>query len=266
MRVAAPSRARRRPRPRRSSAPWRRCWRGARAPRRMSRRRWRRRRASSWRTCSKAGCWPAAAIRRASPRWARSSPAPPRCPRTSASAPTWRRSPPCATTTTTSPRRASVTLLRLHPRDPLALHAAHSFDYITGDTARLRDRVAALLPFWTERSAGLSRPPGDARLRPRGVRRACPRRARGPRRAGDEPARCPRPSRAGARVRDDRARRRRRALDDGAPRRLERRQRGRDALLVAPVAVPPCQRTRRIAPSRSTTSASAPAARSRSPT
>jgi len=42
------------------------------------------------------------------------------------------------------------TLLRLHPRDPLALHAAHSFDYITGDTARLRDRVAALLPFWTD--------------------------------------------------------------------------------------------------------------------
>ena len=38
-------------------------------------------------------------------------------------------------------------LLRAHPRDPLALHAAHSFDYITGDTARLRDRVAALLPF-----------------------------------------------------------------------------------------------------------------------
>jgi len=40
-------------------------------------------------------------------------------------------------------------LLRAHPRDPLALHAAHSFDYITGDTARLRDRVAALLPFWS---------------------------------------------------------------------------------------------------------------------
>ena len=40
-------------------------------------------------------------------------------------------------------------LLRTHPRDPLALHAAHSFDYITGDTARLRDRVAALLPSWT---------------------------------------------------------------------------------------------------------------------
>ena len=40
-------------------------------------------------------------------------------------------------------------LLRAHPRDPLALHAAHSFDYVTGDTARLRDRVAALLPLWT---------------------------------------------------------------------------------------------------------------------
>jgi hypothetical protein len=42
-----------------------------------------------------------------------------------------------------------ATLLRACPLDPLALHAAHSFDYITGDTARLRDRVAAVLPSWT---------------------------------------------------------------------------------------------------------------------
>ncbi|MCE9657578.1 MAG: hypothetical protein K8R60_03395 [Burkholderiales bacterium] len=41
------------------------------------------------------------------------------------------------------------TLLGQEPRDPLALHAAHSFDYVTGDTLRLRDRVAAVLPAWS---------------------------------------------------------------------------------------------------------------------
>ena len=39
-------------------------------------------------------------------------------------------------------------LLRLHPRDALALQVAHSFDYVTGDVARLNDRVAAVLPAW----------------------------------------------------------------------------------------------------------------------
>ena len=40
-------------------------------------------------------------------------------------------------------------LLRRHPRDALALQVAHAFDYITGDVARLRDRVAAVLPAWS---------------------------------------------------------------------------------------------------------------------
>lgn len=39
-------------------------------------------------------------------------------------------------------------LLRLHPRDVLALQMAHSFDYITGETTRMRDRIAAVLPHW----------------------------------------------------------------------------------------------------------------------
>ena len=40
-------------------------------------------------------------------------------------------------------------LLRLYPRDALALQVAHAFDYVTGDTARLNDRVAAVLPAWS---------------------------------------------------------------------------------------------------------------------
>lgn len=40
-------------------------------------------------------------------------------------------------------------LLRLQPRDVLALHMAHAFDHVTGDAARLRDRVAAVLPSWS---------------------------------------------------------------------------------------------------------------------
>ena len=39
-------------------------------------------------------------------------------------------------------------LLRLHPRDALALQVAHSFDYVTGDAERMNDRVAAVLPAW----------------------------------------------------------------------------------------------------------------------
>ena len=40
-------------------------------------------------------------------------------------------------------------LLRLYPRDALALQVAHMFDYVTGDTARLHQRVAAVLPAWS---------------------------------------------------------------------------------------------------------------------
>jgi tetratricopeptide (TPR) repeat protein len=39
--------------------------------------------------------------------------------------------------------------LRLQPRDVLALQAAHAFDYITGDMARMGDRVQAVLPAWS---------------------------------------------------------------------------------------------------------------------
>ena len=40
-------------------------------------------------------------------------------------------------------------VLRTEPRDALALHVAHSFDYLTGDTAGMRHRVAAALPAWS---------------------------------------------------------------------------------------------------------------------
>ena len=39
-------------------------------------------------------------------------------------------------------------VLREHPRDVLALQVAHAFDYVTGDTARMHDRVASVLPAW----------------------------------------------------------------------------------------------------------------------
>ena len=39
-------------------------------------------------------------------------------------------------------------VLRLQPRDALALQVAHAFDYVTGDAARMGDRVAAVLPAW----------------------------------------------------------------------------------------------------------------------
>jgi len=41
------------------------------------------------------------------------------------------------------------TLLRRQPRDVLALQVAHAFDHVIGDTAHLRDRVAAVLPAWS---------------------------------------------------------------------------------------------------------------------
>ena len=40
-------------------------------------------------------------------------------------------------------------MLRLHARDILALQVAHAFDYLTGDLARMNDRVAAVLPAWS---------------------------------------------------------------------------------------------------------------------
>jgi tetratricopeptide (TPR) repeat protein len=40
-------------------------------------------------------------------------------------------------------------LLRAHPRDVLALQAAHALDYVTGDGARMADRVSAVLPAWS---------------------------------------------------------------------------------------------------------------------
>jgi len=38
--------------------------------------------------------------------------------------------------------------LAAQPRDLLALSVAHGFDYLTGETAQLRDRVASVLPAW----------------------------------------------------------------------------------------------------------------------
>ncbi|MEJ8848302.1 tetratricopeptide repeat protein [Variovorax rhizosphaerae] len=40
-------------------------------------------------------------------------------------------------------------LLKLHPRDVLALQVAHALDHVTGDLAGLRERVAAVLPHWS---------------------------------------------------------------------------------------------------------------------
>ncbi len=41
-------------------------------------------------------------------------------------------------------------LLQQHPRDVLALHVAHALDYASGHAARMSDRVAALLPAWSD--------------------------------------------------------------------------------------------------------------------
>ena len=40
-------------------------------------------------------------------------------------------------------------LLRLEPRDAVALQVAHAFDYVTGDAAALGERAARVLPAWT---------------------------------------------------------------------------------------------------------------------
>jgi len=45
-------------------------------------------------------------------------------------------------------------LLRSHPRDLLALQVAHVFDYYLGDTARLADRAASVLPAWSRALPG----------------------------------------------------------------------------------------------------------------
>jgi len=48
--------------------------------------------------------------------------------------------------------RSAATLLgealAAQPRDLLALAAAHCFDYLTGETAQLRDRIESVLPAW----------------------------------------------------------------------------------------------------------------------
>ena len=49
-------------------------------------------------------------------------------------------------------------LLRNEPRDVLALQIAHSFDYLTGDAARMRDRVAGVLPAWSVNAESTSMP------------------------------------------------------------------------------------------------------------
>lgn len=45
-------------------------------------------------------------------------------------------------------------LLCRHPRDVLALQVAHTLDYVTGETTRMRDRIAAVLPAWSNRMPG----------------------------------------------------------------------------------------------------------------
>jgi tetratricopeptide (TPR) repeat protein len=45
-------------------------------------------------------------------------------------------------------------VLRVQPRDALALQVAHAFDYITGDIVQMNDRVAAVLPAWSRELPG----------------------------------------------------------------------------------------------------------------
>ena len=45
-------------------------------------------------------------------------------------------------------------LLRLDPRDAVALQVVHAFDYVTGDAASLVGRVAGVLPAWTPELPG----------------------------------------------------------------------------------------------------------------
>jgi hypothetical protein len=45
-------------------------------------------------------------------------------------------------------------LLRREPHDVLGLQMVHYFDYLTGDVARLGDRVARVLPAWSSNIPG----------------------------------------------------------------------------------------------------------------
>jgi len=45
-------------------------------------------------------------------------------------------------------------LLRLEPRDALALQVAHSLDYVSGDMECMKERVAAVLPAWSPELPG----------------------------------------------------------------------------------------------------------------
>ncbi|HEX6016894.1 MAG TPA: tetratricopeptide repeat protein, partial [Burkholderiaceae bacterium] len=47
-------------------------------------------------------------------------------------------------------------LLSRYPRDVLALQAAHSFDYLTGETQGMRQRIEAVLPAWSNEVPGYS--------------------------------------------------------------------------------------------------------------
>lgn len=54
----------------------------------------------------------------------------------------------------TSAKSLLGTILHLEPRDVLALQVAHALDYLTGDVAQLRDRVALVLPAWSDALPG----------------------------------------------------------------------------------------------------------------
>ena len=45
-------------------------------------------------------------------------------------------------------------MLGQHPRDVLALQVAHALDYVTGDVARMGDRVRGVLPAWSSELPG----------------------------------------------------------------------------------------------------------------
>jgi tetratricopeptide (TPR) repeat protein len=133
-------------------------------------------------------------------------------------------------------------LLRLEPRDALALQAAHSLDYVSGDAQCMKERVATVLPAWSKDLPGYHAILAmhafslEESGRYDGGRGECARRAR------PRPARCARASRHGPRVRDDRPPGGRRELARRPCRGLGQRHRRRNALLVAPRPVPACAR------------------------